>query len=126
MGKHFWWGIGLLAVLLIGTIGISMIMDAAKAPICDLLTQAQEAAAVQLPLARQLVKDAKLQWDKAEGWISAVADHTPMDQIRELFAEAELFGQGGESVHFATVCARLSSLLQDMAEAHKLTLRNLF
>lgn len=126
MGKHFWWGIGLLGVLLAVTWGISMAMDTVSPPICGLLDQAQEAADGQLDRARELVVQAKDQWQQAQSWISAVADHTPMDQIRELFAEAELFGKGDEPVHFSTVCARLSSLLRDMAQAHKLTLQNLF
>lgn len=126
MGKHFWWGIGLLAVLLALTWGIGMAMDTIHPPICQLLNQAQEAADGQLTRARELVTLAQNQWQQAERWISAVADHTPMDQIRELFAEADLFGKGDEPVHFSTVCARLSSLLRDMSQAHKLTLQNLF
>ena len=127
MGKHFWWGCLLLAILLAGTAWIGFGMEKANAPIRALLEQAQQAAhRQQLDRAMALVAQADALWDSEEGFVSAVADHTPMDQIRELFAEAMLFGQGGDSVHFSTVCARLSSLLADLIDAHKLTLRNLF
>ena len=123
MGKHFWWGCGLLGLLLAFTLGLSVQMERSSMPVQQLLIQAQDAPFDQ---ARQLVSQARKRWQQQEHWISAVADHTPMDQIRELFAEAELFGQGGEAVHFSTVCARLASLLQDMSDAQQLTLENLF
>ena len=123
MGKHFWWGCGLLAVLLIFTWGISRQMERSHQPVRQLLLQAQDAPLEQ---GRQLVAKAKDLWLRQEYWVSAVADHTPMEEIRALFAEAVLFGQAGEEIHFSTTCARLASLLQDMSDAHRLILENLF
>ena len=123
MGKHFWWGCGLLALLLAFTWTVGIQMERTHQMPQQLLTQAQEAPMGQ---ATQMLAQAQKLWQRQEYWVSAVADHTPMEQIRALFAEAVIFGQAGEEVHFSTVCAHLASLLQDMSDAHQLTLQNLF
>ena len=100
MGKHFWGGIVLLCVLLAATVWIGACMEQSNLAVRQMLTEAQQTAENQLDKATKLVQEAKKKWDQSEGWVSALADHTPMDQIRELFAEAELLVSG---IEYATM-----------------------
>ncbi len=126
MGRQFWVGITLLAVLLALTGGLSLAMDAIHQPAQVQLEQAAELALDgDLSRAAELALQARMRWERFRKMISAVADHSPMDEIDRLFAEAEVFAAVAEEEHFAACCAQLSVLVGGMADAHSAAWWNL-
>ena len=126
MGKHFWAGILLLAVLLAMTGGVSLAMSAVHAPAQTQLTRATELAlAGDLPQATALARQAQQRWERFRQAICAVADHDPMDEIDQLFAEMEVFSAAADGEHFAACCAKLRVLVKAMADAHSAAWWNL-
>ena len=126
MGRQFWIGIGLLAALLAITVGVSLVMSAIHQPAQAQLEQAAELALDgDMPRAAELAQQAKLRWERFRKVISAVADHSPMDEIDRLFAEAEVYAAVAEEEHFASCCAQLSTLVEGMAAAHSAAWWNL-
>ena len=126
MGKHFWWGCGLLSLLLIFSLVISGITQRRQRPLWEALEEAQTLAEQDPRHANRLLEETKSRWDRYAGGMAAISDHEPMDQVEEVFAEAALFGKAGDTTHFSTACARLAQLLRALSEDHRLTLRNLF
>lgn len=119
-------GIGLLVALLVLGLWVAGSMDDLHSPIVKNLEQA-----AQLCLSGDFKEGAKLA-QKAHGrwagnWrrIAAVSDHTPMDEIDGLFAQAEFYAQSGNATEFAAHCARLAQRIEAVSDAQRLTWWNL-
>ena len=126
MGREFWVGIALLAVLLLLTGGMSFAMNTIHQPAQEQLIQAAELAlAGDLPQAAELARQAGTRWERFRKMISAVADHSPMDEIDRLFAEAEVMAAAEEIDQFAACCGQLRVLVEGMADAHSAAWWNL-
>lgn len=124
--KHFWSGIGLLAVLLALGLWTSHAMEAVHAPIADSLALAAEKTlsgntGEGIDAARQ----ARSQWEQHRHATASVADHEPMEEADSLFAQIESFIVAGDMSQFAACCARLSELVRAISESHTLTWWNL-
>lgn len=124
--KHFWSGIGLLAVLLAACLWASHTMENVHTPIADSLALAAEKTlsgdAVQgIEAARQ----ARAQWERHRHATASVADHQPMEEADSLFTQMESFIAAGDFAQFSACCARLSELVRAIGEAHTLTWWNL-
>ena len=127
MGKFFWSGALILALLLGLTLSISWAMDAIHTPMEQALEQAADAALTgDVDQARQLGTQAKHRWDRFRKAVAVVADHSPMDEIDQLFAQMQAYAQAEEETELASCCAQLAWLVQSMADAHILTWWNLF
>ena len=48
-----------------------------------------------------------------------------MEEIDQLFTEAEIYAKSEEKPHFAACCAQLASAVQNMADARAMNLWNL-
>ena len=126
MQKHFYIGLGILLVFLVLGFLVAFCMSRVCDPISiQLENAAQQALSGDLDQGISLAADAKSRWSVSWKGIATVADHTPMDEIEELFAEIEVFAKAGDGEHFSACCARLSRLMEAMAEAHSLTWWNL-
>ena len=68
--------------------------------------------------AREGAQNAKTSWERNRGLRAAVSDHTPMEQIDELFAELTVYGAAGERTEFARCCAELAVCIKAVGEAH--------
>ncbi len=120
MGKRFYLGIGILVVFLVLGIGIHMAMDRLHTPAEKALEQACDLALRgDMVQAEALAHQAKQDWEKFWHFSASVADHTPMDEIDQMFAEMEVYAQAGEVPHFAACCAQLGRLISSMADAHR-------
>lgn len=115
-----WLGAGILVFFLISGLVISVVMDNAHLPTCDLLAQAAEKtlngdfdSGVTLAMA------AKSRWERQWNGTATAADHSPMDDVDALFSQMEIYAQTGEEPHFAACCKELSQRLQAIAGAHK-------
>ena len=127
MGRIFWTGVLILALLLGLTLGISWAMNAIHSPLQQSLERAADAALKgDISQAQQLGDQAKQRWDTFRKAIAVVADHTPMDEIDQLFGQMRAYAYAEEETELAACCAQLSRLIQSMADAHILTWWNLF
>lgn len=119
MERRFYLGIGILGFFLALCLLVTFSMAHANEPISDILEQAsQEALSGDLETGASLARQAKADWQASRYGTASVADHTPMDEIDGLFAETEVFAQAKDAEHFAACCARLSVLIQAVADAH--------
>ena len=119
MGRRFYLGLGLLVLFLISGLLVTFGLARVHGPTAEAFSQAAEAAlegnlSQGIALARQ-AKDRWLQFRRAT---ASVADHTPMDEIEGLLAEAEVFAGAEDAEHFAACCAKLARLVQGIADAH--------
>ena len=124
--KRAWIGAGLLTVLLLGGLLSGRWMTKVHTPLAGILEQAAQAAmAEQWERAVSLQEQGEALWQKRRNLAAAFADHSPMEEIDECFAELKIFAHKGEWVHFASTCMSLSRKLEAMGEAHRLTWWNL-
>ena len=123
---RFWIGIGLLAVFLTLGIGVTVAMEDIHEPMAELLEEAaEEALEGDMREASALADQAQRRWERFRKGTASVADHAPMDEIEGLFAQVQTFARAGRAEDFAAGCARLSSLVRAMSEAHGLGWWNL-
>lgn len=126
MEKRFFLGLGLLTLFLVLGLVISIAISRANNPISGHLEQAsQEALSGNLENGIFLAQQAKNTWQKAWHGIAMVADHAPMDEIDSLFAQMEVYAQARDGLHFSSYCARLSELVEAIADAQRLNWWNL-
>ena len=115
-----WLGVGILVLFLVLGFGISVAMDNAHLPTCDLLMQAAEKTlSGEFESAVALGMEAKARWERQWNGTATVADHSPMDDVDALFGEMEIYAKTGEQPHFAACCKELSQRLRAVAEAHR-------
>lgn len=124
--KHFWSGIGLLAVLLALGLWTSHAMESVHTPIANSLALAAEETLSGDPdRGIAAARQARAQWERHRHATASVADHQPMEEADSLFAQMESFIAAGDVTQFAACCARLSELVRAISEAHTLTWWNL-
>lgn len=120
--KRSWIGGGILAVLLVVSLLTGWGMSRLHAPIARELDQAAVwAQKNDWPQALALAQSARDRWDRGRDLAACVADHTPMEEIDNLFAQLSQYAQGDERTEFATTCAELACRTRAMAQAHGLT-----
>lgn len=71
--------------------------------------------------ARKTADDARKTWEKGWNFRAVFGDHTPIEEIEDLFGELTIYGAAGERTEFARVCAALSSRMKAMGDAHQLS-----
>ena len=121
-----WLGILILSVFLILGLFVSVLTDRVCAPIVQTLQQACDlSAAGQQEAAGALAVQACKQWEEHWNQMAVVADHSPMDEIDSLFAQAKMYARMGATQDFSAACARLAKLVKAVSEAHSLTWWNL-
>ena len=120
--------IGILTLTLLFSVGlfVALTTDQMYRPVIGLLEKAADTAlSGSFKEAVTQAKAAKDLWDKMKNKTATVADHTPMEDIDLMFAEAEIYAKTEETPHFAACCAQLASMVQNMADAHAMNLWNL-
>ena len=111
----------LLALLLLGLLS-SWYMDRQHRMISGELEQSGwMALSGQWSDARETARQATADWEKDRQLRAALADHTPMEEIDQLFEELTIYAAAGERTEFARCCAALSARVQAVGEAHRLT-----
>lgn len=126
MGKEFWGAIVLLTCLLAATLGVAWGMGQIHETAAKALEQAAEyAQSGDMEQAQMLFQQSRHCWQRYQKLSATVADHSPMDEIAKLFAEAEVYARQQETAHFAADCVQLSSMVRAIAEAHQFTWWNL-
>lgn len=124
--KRLWIGTTLLVVFLLLGIVLGLWMNQTHKALSLTLDRACRLAREEkLSEAATLSREAYDQWLRCRNATAALADHTPMEEIDNLFQELEVYIQMDEPVHFAAACAQLSAMLQAMGEAHSVSWWNL-
>ena len=121
-----WLGIGLLAGLLLLSLGAGWLIERFHQPTAQYLEQAAEAAlAEDGERAASLTQQAQARWRRYWKHTAALTDHNPMDQIDDLFAEAQVLAQTRQWESLAADCRQLAVLVQSVCEDQSLTWWNL-
>ncbi len=124
--KRLWIGVLILAVLLSGSLAISIAMARIHRPIAqDLELAAQEALDGHWSEALALAQQANDRWEKYHRFTAAFADHTPMDEMDTLLEELEVYAKQRENPHFSATCAHLYFMATAIAESHDISWWNL-
>lgn len=126
MMKRLWIGIGLLAAIVIAGFWTSSRMEDIHTDISDKLTDSAEAAqAGRWVQADTLARQAEDAWQGSWNLSAALSDHTVLDEIDGLLAQAKIYRQNRDDVAYAAVCARLATAIEALQEAHSLNWRNI-
>jgi thioredoxin-like negative regulator of GroEL len=124
--NRFWIGVGLLLALLGASLWAMFAMDHAHGEISDILEQSAEAAQEgNWEQADRLIQNAKEQWEENWNFSAAMSDHTALDEIDSIFAQAEIYRKSRNAADFSATCARLAKLIEALEEGHDLSWWNL-
>ncbi len=118
MERRFYLGVGILVLFLVLGLLTGWAVAKSQAPIVEKLEQAAMGEDFQTGI--RLAKEAEAAWQKSWKLVASIADHTPMDEIDQLFAEMEIFAREEEQVHFYACCSQLAVMLRAVSEAHEL------
>ena len=117
---RLWIGVGLLLILLAGSIALWFGIVPFHEKLAEELDQAAVLAAegdwVQ---AQKLAFTAQKRWQRHKDSIAAVADHEPIEQMHALFRELRLLS-ASQAGDFACVCVHLSETARAIGETQSL------
>lgn len=123
--KRCYFGAALLLVLLVLSLLVTWTMARLHEPIADTLSRAADYALLRdWDKAQTMAQSAQESWERIQPISACFADHGPMEEMGEVFAQLEVYGQTGETVAFAAACRALAEKMQAMSDAHGLQWRN--
>ena len=123
--KRSWIGFGILLALLALCLAVGCCLDRFQEPLTRQLDQAAIFVRQDCwPQARTLAQEVQGTWEQCRGAIACVADHTPMEEIDDLFAQLSFYE--GDPAEYAAACAALSQKLGAISDAHRLSLWSFF
>lgn len=124
--KQFWCGVVILAVLFGAGLCLGGILeDIHSQSAADLEKAANSAMEGDWPLASALTARAKKQWSKYRNPTAAFLSHGPLEQIDMGFDQMELFAARENALQYASVCRKLSQLLESIHQNHRFSWSNL-
>ena len=120
-------GVGLLIVLLAVCVLSQLRMGAIQKPIAAQVDRAQPLAAREdWPAAGAAVAEARQEWERSRTFVSALADHQPLEDIECLFAMLEAYAREQDETEFQAACADLSRRILAVKEAQEFNLGSIF
>ena len=120
-------GVGLLAVLLAVCVWSQIKMAGIQKPIADTVIKAEKLAAQEnWPAATLAVQSARDSWEKRRTFVSALADHQPLEDIECLFAMLDAYAQEEDKTEFRAACRDLNRRILAVKEAQEFTLGSVF
>lgn len=123
--KRSWIGFGILLALLALCLTVGCWLDRLQAPLTRQLDQAATFAREDCwPQAQTLAAEAQKTWEQCRSAIACVADHTPMEEIDDLFARLSCYAE--DPAEYSAACATLARKLKAVADAHRLSFRSFF
>ena len=118
-------GIVLLVLLLVAGLLISRYMGHRQEKIAGLLEDsAWMALSGQWSDARKTGEEARQQWEAQWDLRAVLGDHTPMEEIDDLFARMRISAAAGERADFARDCAALAGRIRAVGNAQRLSWQN--
>ena len=117
--KHFWFGAGLLAVLLAVSLLLGGSLDGVHHSSAKDLEKAAEAARQEdWPLATALYLRAEKHWQRRRNLTAILARHDLIDQVDAGFAALEAYDRCKETASFAAACVQLARQLRSLHQPH--------
>ena len=119
--KRCIFGAVLLVVMGLGCLWTGAAMKDFTQPVCRDLDRAQQEALTgswEEAAARALA--AENAWEGGRRRVSAAADHTPLEDIDDLFAQLRVCRSLEKKEDFAILCAQLKRRLEAVSNAHTL------
>lgn len=124
--KRLWIGLGLLAAILVAGLWTSAELGRIHTGIAEDLTHSAKAAqSGQWEQADTLWENGFSQWQERWHFSAALADHTVLDEIDGLFAQAKIYRERRDGLSYAALCARLSTAIDALQEGHQFSWWNL-
>ena len=124
--KRGWIGLGLLLVLLAGGLLGTWGMTACHEPMAEDLEKAAAYALLgDWNRAESLAQTARADWEACWQFTAIFADHAPMEEIDGLFAQLQYYADAGNLQALGACCTRLSELVEEVSDAHRLTWWNI-
>ena len=125
--SRFYWGLGLLILLLACGLFLTEAAGRIQQPITDFLEEAAEAGISEdWATAGQKINQARQRWEAFRRVTASFTDHEPMEEVDSEFARLDAFLQQRDPAEFAAVCAGLSRLTKAIAESQAVTWWSLF
>ena len=125
--KRCIFGAVLLAAVGLACLWTGAALNRFTEPVCrDLELAREEALAGSWDGAREHSLAAQKAWTGKWHGLASAADHTPLEDIDDLFARLEVFRQLEKDDEFAALCAQLSCRLEAVGNAHTLSWWNFF
>lgn len=124
--RRLWIGVGFLAVILAVGIVLTVAFGRIHTPISEDLRQASQQALEQnWEKATALADSARAAWGKYQNFVAAVADHEPLEQMRSLLEQLQVYAQQHRTADFSAVCVELASMAEAILESQKIMWWNL-
>ena len=121
MEKRFYWGVVLLAGLLVGGLLVSRQTERICAPVSRQLNQAAQACLSGVPeQAEALATQAEGLWNNAWKTVASLADHAHLDEIDSLLERMNYHRLAGQTQLFGACCRQLAEMVDAVADAHRL------
>ena len=125
--KRIWFAAGLLLAVLAGTLAHSHCLNSFTENLTVLLEQAGSSAEQNdWETAAALTQNARQQWEAKELYLHVTLRHSETDAVYAGLREVTEFIQCRESGEYSAANARLIANLELLAEAERLTLKNVF
>ena len=116
-------GVGLLTVLLAVCLWSQLRMARIQKPIAASVAQAEEfAARGDWFSATQTIQSARESWEKRRTFLSALADHQPLEDIECLFAMLQAYGEEQDEAEFRSACLDLNRRILAVKEAQEFSI----
>lgn len=120
-------GLGLLIVLFGVCLFSQLRMAAIQKPIAERISQAEEYAAREDWLKAAVTAEAaKNAWEEHRTFVSALADHQPLEDIECLFAMLNTYAAQQDETEFRAACQDLHRRILAVKEAQEFNLKSLF
>ena len=125
--KRCIFGAVLLAIVGLACLWAGAALNRFTEPVCRNLERAQEAAlAADWDKAAAHALAAETAWEGKWHGLASAADHTPLEDIDDLFAQLSLCRRMEKEEDFPVLCAQLRRRLQAVSSAHTLNWWNFF
>ena len=124
--KRLWLGLAILLILLMVGIGATVFMARFHNALSSDLEEAGEAVAEgDWTVALAMAEQAEERWERGKRAAAAFADHEPLEQVDNVFAQIRLYGQMKLEADYGAACIHLAELVRALGESHSLFWWNL-
>ena len=116
--SRFYWGLGLLILLLTGGLILTKGAERIQQPIIKALEAAAEAGISEdWEAARKKAEAARNRWEAYRRITASFTDHEPMEEVDSEFERLDAFLRQRDPAEFAAVCAGLARMTEAIAES---------
>ena len=124
--KYFYIPCSILVLILSLSLLNARLMERSTDEWCDMLTQAQEAAAQDdWTKAGQILSDIHNAWDEKQSYFHIVSVHAELDEAEALLAKSLSFALDQDDAEFRANTAELITQLRLLSEIQEVSIKNI-